>query len=49
LSFLRDNGFTALFDYELGGLKNQFKKADKAGAQIVVVIGSNEIEKIFIP
>jgi histidyl-tRNA synthetase len=45
LELLRNNGFTALFDYDLGGLKNQFKKADKAGAQIVVVIGSNEIEK----
>lgn len=45
VNVLRDNGISADFDHMGRGIKAQFKYADKIGAEIVAVIGSNELEK----
>ncbi|MCA1932067.1 MAG: histidine--tRNA ligase [Calditerrivibrio sp.] len=42
---LRSENITTIFDYEIGSLKSQFKKADKSGADIAIIVGSDEKER----
>jgi len=42
---LIENGFYTEFDYELGGLKKQLKKADKLNAEYAVIIGEDELKE----
>jgi histidyl-tRNA synthetase len=42
---LTKQGFKGEFDYELKGLKNQLKKADKFGAKFALILGEEEISK----
>ena len=41
---LRDGGMAAQTDYQQRSLKSQFKLADKLGAQVVVILGPDELE-----
>ncbi len=43
VSILRQNGISADLDHMGRGIKAQFKYADKIGAELVAVIGSNEL------
>ena len=42
---LRQNGFSVAADWEVGSLKSRMKRADKAGAAKVVMIGEDELRK----
>ena len=41
---LRDSGIAAQTDYQQRSLKSQFKLADRLGAQVVVILGPDELE-----
>ncbi|MEF3254477.1 MAG: histidine--tRNA ligase [Deferribacterales bacterium] len=45
LDLLRSQSYTAIYDYEMGSFKNQFKKADRSGSRLAVIIGTDEKEK----
>jgi len=39
---LRQNGYTAVMDYQGKNLKKQFKKADRIGAACTLILGEEE-------
>ena len=45
LSEIRRAGFSAEMDYRGSSLKSQLRRADKAGARIVFIVGENELSK----
>jgi len=45
---LRSNGFSANRAYDLRSMKAQMKSADRSGAKIALIIGSDEVEKSSI-
>ena len=44
-TLLTNSGFKGEFDYQLKGLKNQLKKADKVGARFAIILGEDEIKE----
>lgn len=42
---LRDQGLSVLMHCGGGNFKNQFKKADKSGAKLALILGAQELEK----
>ena len=44
-TLLTGRGFKGEFDYQLKGLKNQLKKADKVGARFAIILGEDEIKE----
>jgi len=40
---LRDGGFRVLFDGNGGSFKSQFKRADRSGARLALVLGEQEV------
>ncbi len=42
---LVNSGLKGEFDYQIRGLKNQLKKADKVGAKFALILGEEEINK----
>jgi len=45
VNILRENSITTCYDYDLGNIKSQFKKADKFSANWTVIIGTDEKAK----
>jgi len=45
---LRDHGLAADTDYEQKSLKAQFKAADKRGAQVVLVLGPDDVQRRIV-
>ena len=48
LNVIRQNGIRADKDYHERSIKAQMKYADKIGAEVVVIIGQEEIENNFL-